>query len=78
MSELRVLSAEPLGEDVIQLFEDALARAKRGEISSAAVGIVFRDGTTQTAWSRPPSQGLLIGCVSHLMWRLNKRLDDAA
>lgn len=78
MTELRCITAEPLGADIIELFENGLAMAKRGEISSAAVAIVLRDGATETAWSKPPSQGLLMGCVSHLLFRLNKRLDDAS
>ena len=77
MPVLRAITAEPLGEGVIKLFEDGLEMAKRGEVSSAAVAIVFRSGDSMTAWSNPPSTMLLMGVVSHLLWRLNKRFDDA-
>lgn len=77
MTELRLITAEPLGDDIVQLFEDALELAKLGEISSGAVAIVYRDGSTRSAWSKPPSIALLMGCVGHLLWRLNKGLDEA-
>lgn len=70
--KLRVIDAEPLGEDVVQKLEEALVEARAGKLSSVAVAVVYRDGCTGTSWSNPPSIGLLLAAATRLQYRLLK------
>ena len=76
MSELEVINAEPLGDDIVGKFEEALERARAGELSSAAIAVVYRDGSTGSSWSKPSSLGLLLGSVTRLQSRLLKLFDE--
>ena len=69
-AELKVLTAEPLGVDVVEVLEDMLASAKKGEFSSVAVVYVTRSGETGSSWSRRPSQGLMIGAMTTALGRM--------
>ena len=73
-AKLHVLDAEPQGEGIVKMLEEALERAYAGEISSAA--IVNRDGTTQQMWSFLPSFGLMIGSAMRLVHKLNLEMDE--
>jgi glycogen debranching enzyme len=75
-SDLHIITAEPRGEDVVELLEEALAQAKAGEFSSIAFAGVYRNGCTQQAWSSAPSVSLLLGSVSRLEYRLNQFIDQ--
>jgi hypothetical protein len=75
-ANLRVLPAEPLGEDIVEMLETALAWAKDGAISSAALSLVMRDGTTEAAFSSPPNSALLIGAIARTQYRLTRRLES--
>lgn len=75
--ELRVLTAEPLGGSVIERLEEALARAREGSVSSIAIAIVNRDGSSESCWSDVPSYGLLIGAVARMQYRLMIKGDEA-
>lgn len=75
MAELKVLDAEPIGEDVIAKLEEALAEAREGRLSSVAIATVERDGTTNRSWSTAPSMSLLIGSVARLQAALIRRAD---
>ena len=76
MPDLHVLEAEPIGEDVVAKLEEALTKAKAGEISSVAIAIVHRDGSTNYSWSKAPSMSLLIGCTARLQAGLIRRLEE--
>lgn len=75
MAELKVLSAEPVGEDVIEKLEEVLAAARENRISSVAIATVERDGTANRCWSTAPSLSLLIGSVARLEAALIRRAD---
>lgn len=69
-AELRKIDAEPLGTQVVERLEETMAAAKRGELSSVAIAVVYRDGSTGTCWSEAPSIGLLIASTTRLQHRL--------
>lgn len=75
-AELCVITAEPLGDTVVSLLEDALERAKRGEISSAAFAMVDRDGCSEIGWSYAHSRVALVGSIQRLLHRYNLRIDE--
>lgn len=72
---LSVLEAEDPGRGVIERLEEALEQAREGKVSSVAIALVYRNGSTNTAWSHPPNMMLLAGAVHHLGWRLHAKLD---
>lgn len=74
-AELRTLTAEPLGTGIIEILEDMLVEARKGNLSSIAVAKVFRDGTTGSEWSHLPSYGLMLGALARLSYRMNVRMD---
>lgn len=70
MTEVRVLDSAPISDATVPLLEDMLERAKAGQLSSVAVAVVYRDGSTGDAWSNPPSVATLIGAVTIMQTRL--------
>lgn len=66
MTELRIITAEPVGKGVISLLEELLAEARAGEISSIAVATIDREGVPTSRFSRAPSLTTLIGGVTML------------
>jgi hypothetical protein len=74
LASLKVLDAEPVGADAVEKLEDALTKAKAGELSSVAIAVVYRDGTSGRAWSAAPSLSCLIGAVARLQSAL---IEDA-
>lgn len=74
MAELRAITCEPPGLDIVPLLESLIERAKAGELSSVAVAYVSREGVTNQEWSTAPSIGTLIGSVAVLQHRLAERL----
>lgn len=76
MIKLRAIDAEPLGDDVIATLEEALAKAKAGDLSSVGLVVVYRDGTTGRAWSKAPSVTLLAGAAARLQYALLKLTED--
>jgi hypothetical protein len=73
-AELRVLDAEPPASDTVAKLEEALERARSGQLSSVAIAVVYRDGTCGQCWSQAPSLSCLIGAVT----RMQHALIDAA
>lgn len=73
--DLRVLDAEPVGEDVVAKLEEALEKAKAGAFSSVAIAYVYRDGASDRSWSNAPSISLLIGSVARLEAALIRAAD---
>lgn len=76
MPDLHVLNAEPPGQAVVKVLQDALARARKGELSSVAVALVERDGTSQWDWSMAPNISTLIGAVERMKADLIRSTDD--
>jgi hypothetical protein len=66
--ELRVLDAEPVSSDVVCRLEEALGFAREGRISSVAIALVYRDGTSGQCWSNAPSLSCLIGAVERMKY----------
>jgi hypothetical protein len=75
-SDLKVIDAEPLGEDVIAKLEEVLETAKTGKISSLAIAVVYRDGTVGRCWSTASSLSLLIGSIARLQGSLIKWAEE--
>lgn len=68
---LHAINAEPaVSLDVFDRLSELCEAAKREEISSVGIAVVYRDGTTGNCWSASPSIGLLIGAVTRLQHRL--------
>jgi len=57
-------------DEAIRILEEALATARKGNVSAVAIAVVYRDGSTGDAWSKPASTATLIGAVSVLHTRL--------
>jgi hypothetical protein len=75
VTDLRVISAEPLGVDIIEVLRRALEKAEAGELSSVAIAMVYRDGCTGASWSSAPSLALLLGSVARLSHILARKMD---
>lgn len=75
-AEVEVLDCEPPTADVIERLEEVLAAAKRGSVSAVAIAIVYRDGSTGDAWSKPHSTATLAGAAFILTQRLGRLLTD--
>jgi hypothetical protein len=76
MPSLHVIEAEPVSPDLIETLEVALKEAREGKLSSVAIAVVHRDGCITSAWSTPPSFGLLLGAVHRLAHRMNVVKDE--
>lgn len=61
------LESEPRGEDVVAKLEEVLAEAREGKISSVAIAVVYRDGSSGRAWSTAPSLTALTGSIALLL-----------
>jgi hypothetical protein len=69
--ELCVIDAEPaVSPDVIERLTEVCKAVEDDKVSSVGIAVVYRDGSTGTCWSTPPSYGLLIAAVSRLQHRL--------
>lgn len=70
-------------EDAVQRLEEALGRAKAGEIVAVAIAAVLDNGAISRGWSRADPTGPLIGAVAYLQHELisaseNEEGSDAA
>lgn len=74
-ADLTPLDSEPPTDDVIEKLEGLLEVAREGRISSVAIAVVYRDGTTGDSWSKAHNIGTLIGSVSVLWHRLCRLID---
>ena len=72
---LHLLYSEPLGTDVVERLEEVLEKARAGEISSVAIAVVDRTGTTRHNYSGMPSLALMLGSISRLAHALNLKQD---
>jgi hypothetical protein len=64
--ELQAIQPEPPAEDLIELLEDALEKARDGKLSAVALAVVYRDGNTGHGWSRVPHVSLLAGALARV------------
>jgi len=76
MTKLKVIDAEPIGVDVVATLESVLERAREGRISSVAIAMVYRDGSTNRTWSKSPSLSALVGAVARLLAALIRMADS--
>lgn len=76
MNKLRVIEAEPLGENVIERLKEALEKAEAGEVSSIAIALVYRDGSSGRSWSNAPGLSALIGATARLEAALIRDADQ--
>ena len=76
MIPFHVITAEPQGASIVERLEEVLEQARAGALSSIAIAVVERDGSTGGAWSDAPSMPLLLGSVIRLAHRLNLRMDE--
>lgn len=75
MADLEVITAEPPGKGVIEILRETLSQAEKGDISSVAVAVVYRDGNTSSGWSKVPSFSTLIGAIARLQAKLIREVD---
>ena len=66
-AELRVIPSQSEGVGVVELLEDALARARKGEYSSLVIVYVDREGCTGHGWSKLHSRSTQIGALFRAM-----------
>lgn len=60
---VKLTPGEEYKQSVIQTLEEALRRAKAGEISSAAVSMVKVGGGTTSMWSKSRDPATLLGAI---------------
>jgi hypothetical protein len=76
ITNVKVLDAEPVGADTVAKLEEALEKARAGQLSSVALAVVYRDGTSGRAWSSAPSLSCLIGAVVRLEHALIRFVEE--
>ncbi len=76
-ADLIPIDCEPPGESVAAMLEALLALARDGKLSAVAIAMVYRDGSTGDAWSKPHSTATLIGAVSVMQARLINLIAEA-
>ncbi len=75
-AKLYSIDSEPEGDGIVSLLQEALEQAYAGELSSIAVVMVNKDGTTSQAHSFLPSFGLMLGSAHRLIHKLNIEMDE--
>jgi hypothetical protein len=76
MTKLKVIDAEPApSPDIIERLKEVCDEVAEDKVSSVALAVVYRDGTTGRAWSTTPSLSLLIGSVTRLQAALTRTAD---
>lgn len=65
-------------QGVIETLEDLLARARRGEVQGVAYAAITDDIASITGYACGANtrRTLLVGGVSHVLWKLNNMLDN--
>jgi hypothetical protein len=64
-------------ESVVDRLEEALERARAGEVASVALAFVSSDGSTWCSWSETDDFARQLGSIARLQHRMNIRQDDA-
>ena len=65
-TNLRVLTAEPRNESLIETLELAMEMARAGELSSISVAGILTHGGPYWNWSFVPNTSALIGAVERM------------
>lgn len=78
MADLVEIPCEPLGRGIGEMIAELSAQHAKGELSGLVVAVVYRDGTTQRAFSDLRSTATMIGAVERLKHVLIRRLEDDA
>jgi len=73
---LSTVDVEPVNKDVAERIGELLAMAVKGEISSIAYAVVYRDGNTGNGWSELHNYSLMIGGVRRLEHKLIQAIYD--
>jgi hypothetical protein len=77
MADVRVIDAEPAPHpDIAERLTELCNEVADDKISSVAIAVVYRDGTTNRSWSTAPSLSLLIGAVARLQAALIRVADE--
>jgi len=75
MADIHLLPTTPLvNGSVIEMLEDALERAKAGDIESIGLAIHYHCGETQSGWSTSVRMPSLVGAASALHMRLTLKM----
>lgn len=74
MNLVEIPSDPTPNDEAIRILEETLAVARQGNVSAVALAVVYRDGSTGDAWSKPASLSTLIGAVGVLSHRLCARM----
>lgn len=76
-AKLVALDAEPApAPDIADRLTEVCNDVAADKISSVAIAVVYRDGTTGKVWSTAPSMSLLIGAVERLKAALIRDADE--
>ena len=70
MAELHAIDCEPTGNGIEALLDEVRKRFDAGEISSLAVAMVNRDGTSDYLNSFCPSYTAIIGSIERMKYRI--------
>ena len=73
MADLRVLEPRParIQGEVVEILEEALEQARRGELSCVAIAAVLADGmTARTVFSRTEYKPALLGSIALMQARV--------
>lgn len=73
---LVAIEPEPLGKSVIEVLQDTIGEARKGEISSVVVSVVYRDGTAGWFWSDLPNRISALGAVTRTQWALAQQIEE--
>lgn len=76
VADLIPIQCEPVGEDIATRLNEVWEKHDEGLISSIAIAVVYRDGSTSTSNSNAPSIATLIGAVARLQARLIGELPE--
>lgn len=75
-AQLRTIEPQPLGKTIISRLEWALELARKGELSSVAIAVVYRDGCGGHQYSDVPSCGLLVGTIARMQAAIIRDIDE--
>jgi hypothetical protein len=63
---LQLHTSEPVGDSAIRVLEYVLDQARRGDVSSASIAVVTREGCAETSWSKLNSRTAMLGAITML------------
>ena len=66
----------PVSPAVAELLNELTQWVEDGKVSSLAVAVVHRDGSTSTGWSSPATLATLVGAVERVKYRLIEAMGE--